>query len=187
MRGLGQEYTNAEASTGGDFERLPAGGYVCRIIEVADNPNGNEYSDKPYLYIVYDIAEGDYAGYYSDDWGRENRWAHDMRQYYTPASMGVFKGFLKSVDISNGTSFEAAAADGLDERKLTGLLIGLIIGEEEYESNKGEVRTRLKVRGVRPVQTIREGKFKPPELKKLPESEPTIPATPTINEDDLPF
>lgn len=187
MRALGQEYMNTEASTGGDFERLPAGGYVCRIIEATDYPNGNEYSDKPYLNIVYDIAEGEYAQFYSDDWGKENKWAHDMRQYYTPAAFGIFKGFLKAVDISNGTAFEAAAETGLDERKLVGLLIGLIIGEEEYRSNDGSVRTRLRVRGARPVQNIRDGKFKPPLLKELPGDDTPIPATPSLDESDLPF
>lgn len=185
MRALGQEYRQAEASTGGgDFQRLPAGGYVCRILKVKDH--GDE--QKPYLHFVYDIAEGDYAGYYSDDWGKENEWAHDMRQYYTPAAFGIFKGFLKSVDISNNTHFEDEAATGIDENRLIGKFIGLIIGEEEYESNQGEVKTKLRVRGVRPIQTIRDGKFKVPELKKLPlaEIDATIEPTP-MDADDLPF
>lgn len=183
MRALGQEYRQVEASGGGgDFQRLPAGGYVCKITEVEDH--GNEA--KPYLRVVYDIFEGEYAQFYADDWGKENKWAHDMRQYYTPAAFGIFKGFLKAVDISNGTAFEAAAETGLDERKLVGLLIGLIIGEEEYEANDGSIKTRLRVRGARPIQNIREGKFKQPELKKLPGSD-TIPATPSLNESDLPF
>ena len=182
MRALGQEYMYTEASTGGDFERLPAGGYVCKITKVEDH--GNEA--KPYLRVVYDIAEGEYAQFYSDDWGKDNEWAHDMRQYYTTAAFGIFKGFLKAVDISNGTAFEAAAETGLDERKMVGLLIGLIIGEEEYESNDGSIKTRLRVRGARPVQNIREGKFKQPELKKLPVETPTIPPTP-LDVDDIPF
>ena len=183
MRALGQEYRQVEASGGGgDFQRLPAGGYVCKITKVEDH--GNE--EKPYLRVVYDIFEGEYAQYYSDDWGKENEWAHDMRQYYTPAAFGIFKGFLKAIDISNGTAFEAAAETGLDERKMVGLLIGLIIGEEEYRSNDGSVRTRLRVRGARPVQNIRDGKFKQPELKTLPDEEP-IPLAPALDEGDLPF
>ena len=187
MRALGQEYKQAEASTG-EFERLPAGGYVCRIVRVEDC----DKEEKPYLHVVYDIAEGEYARFYDTDWGKDTShdWAHDMRQYYTPAAFGVFKGFLKAVDISNGTNLEATAEQGMDERKLCGLLIGLIIGEEEYESNTGDVRTRLRVRGTRPAQTIRDGKFKQPELKKLPlaEIDSMIEATPeTLNDDDLPF
>lgn len=184
MRGLGQEYTKAEAS-GGDFERLPAGGYICRIIKAEDH--GSE--QRPYLRILYDIAEGPYAGFYSDDWGKANEWAHDSRHYYTTAALGMFKGFLKAVDESNGTNFEPAAEMGFDERKLAGCLVGYIIGEEEYEGNDGTVKTRLKVRSSKPVQAIREGRFKQPEIKRLAGTnpDPEIPPEPAINEDDLPF
>lgn len=177
MKPLGQAYAQTEVSTPTEFERLPAGGYVCRITKVEDHDE-----DKPYLRIVYDIAEGRYISFYSDDWGVENEWAHDMRQYYTPAAFGVFKGFLKAVDISNGTDFEGAAAEGFDERSLVGQFIGLIIGEEEYESNDGSIKTRLRVRGARPVQNIREGRFKYPELKKLETEEPT-----PLGDDEFPF
>jgi len=184
MRALGQAYAQADASTGGgDFQRLPAGGYVCKITKVEDH--GSEL--KPYLRVVYDIFEGEYARFYSDDWSKENEWAHDMRQYYTPAAFGIFKGFLKAVDISNEGNFAEVAEKGFDEKLLVGCLVGLIIGEEEYESNDGSIKTRLRVRSVRPIQNIREGKFKQPELKKLPTYEPVIPADPDDTEDDLPF
>lgn len=191
MKGLGLDYQRAEAA-GSDFERLPAGGYVCRIISATDYPDAKDKNGnpKPYLDIVYDIAEGDHAGYYSDDWGKENTWAHSVRWYYTKAALGVFKGNLKSVDESNGTSFETAAQTGIDERKLAGCLVGMIIGYEEYESNDGSVKTRLRVRSTRPVAAIREGRFKRPELKRLPvtETDPMIPSKPdSISEDDLPF
>lgn len=178
MKPLGQAYAQTEVSGGTDFVRLPAGGYVCRIAKVEDNDG-----EKPYLRIVYDIAEGQYADFYSDDWGKENEWAHDMRQYYTTAAFGIFKGFLKAVDISNGTSFEAEAENGFDEHRLVGKLVGLIIGEEEYESNDGSVKTRLRVRGSRPAQNIREGRFKYPELKKLETSDEPLP----ISDDEFPF
>ena len=189
MRGLGQEYQNATASNGGDFETLPPGGYVCKITSAKDYPNGNEFSDKPYLEIVYDIAEGEHAGFYNDDWGKAHEWAHSTRWYYTPAALGMFKGNLKAVDDSNGTSFEDNAVDGIDERRLAGCLVGMIIGEEEYASNTGETRIRLNVRGIRPAATIREGRFKVPELKKLAANEePLIPSKPeNTNLEDLPF
>ena len=189
MKGLGLDYQRAEAATQTEYQKLPAGGYVCRITKATDFPNGNEYSDKPYLEIEYDIAEGEYAGYYSDEWGKTNTWAHSTRWYYSPKALGMFKGCLKAVDESNGTSFETAAATGIDERRLAGCLVGMIIGEEEYKSNTGEVRTRLEVRGTRAVQVIREGKFKQPELKKLeadvPDLIPSKPDAPVG--DDLPF
>ena len=184
MRALGQEYRMADASIGGgDYEKLPAGGYVCRITKVEDH--GNEL--KPYLHIVYDIAEGDHARFYADEWGKENEWAHDMRQYYTPAAFGIFKGFLKAIDISNDGNFAEVAENGFDEKMLKGCLIGLIIGEEEYRGNDGSIKTRMRVRGVRPLQQIREGKFKFPEIKKLEPDAPQIAPTPSLDEGDLPF
>ena len=44
----------------GDSRRLPAGGYVCKYTNVEDN------SDKNYLYMEFDIAEGEYKGYYKE-------------------------------------------------------------------------------------------------------------------------
>ena len=183
---LGENYRDAEASNGGtDFKRLPPGGYVCTIKKVT-NYSQNE---KPYLHIVYDIREGEYADFYADEWGKDNEWAHDNRHYYSEAAFGMFKGFLKAIDESNNTDFADQAEYGLDEQRLVGKAIGYIIGEEEYEGNDGTVKTRLRVRGARPIQQIREGRFKEPELKKLTtKTEPIVPSKPeNANLDDLPF
>lgn len=183
MRGLGENYRNVDASTGSDFEKLPPGGYVCTIKKVINR------EDKSYLQIVYDIREGQYADFYNNDWGKNNEWAHTCYHSYTDKAYGIFKGFLKAVDESNNTDFVEQAVDNWDEQRLIGKAIGYIIGEEEYESNTGEVRTSLKVRRTVPIQTIREGRFKQPELKKLAaESDPLIPSKPdAVNTEDLPF
>ena len=185
MLTLGEAYRDTEASTATEFEKLPPGGYVCAIKKVTNHPEG----DKPYLHIVYDIREGKYAGFYSDEWGQENEWAHDNRHYYSEAALGMFKGFLKAVDESNNTDFAEQAEFGLDEQRLIGKTIGYIIGEEEYRGNDGSIKTRLKVRGTRPAQQIREGRFKQPETKKLETSVPElIPSKPDdANLEELPF
>ena len=183
MRALGSAYRDTEASAGTDFEKLPPGGYVCTIKSVTDHHEG----DKPYLHIVYDIREGQYADYYSDDWGKTNTWAHDNRHYYSEAALGMFKGFLKAFDESNGTNFAEMAETGFDEQMMVGRAIGYIIGEEEYRANDGSIKTRLRVRGTRSVQQIRDGKFKFPEIRKLEEPAPQIEPTPNLDESDLPF
>ena len=52
-------YNNIDPNEGGSFGNLPEGGYVCVITKVTDKP------DKEYLEIEYDIAEGDFAGWWS--------------------------------------------------------------------------------------------------------------------------
>lgn len=183
MLKLGEAYRDAAASTSTEFEKLPPGGYVCTIKKVTNHPEG----DKPYLHIVYDIREGKYADFYADEWGQENEWAHENRHYYSEAALGMFKGFLKAVDESNNTDFEEQAEFGLDEQRLIGKAIGYIIGEEEYRGNDGSVKTRLKVRGARPIQAIRDGKFKQPETKKLETSVPDTYEPTPVADGELPF
>ena len=185
MKGLGETYRNTEAS-GGDFEKLPPGGYVCTIKKVINN------EPKSYLQIVFDIREGEYMDFFNTDWGKDNEWAHTCYHSYSEKAYGLFKGFLKAVDESNNTDFMEQAVGNWDEQRLIGKAIGYIIGEEEYESNKGDIRTSLKVRRTVPINVIREGKYKMPELKKLATksdtTEPIIPSKPDkVNLDDIPF
>lgn len=167
-----------------DFEKLPAGGYVCAIMNVEDFP------EKEYLAITYDIAEGDYADYYSDDWGKEHPYAHRFVRSYKEKAMGMMKGFLKAVDESNGTNFGESITTGLDEHRLVGRLVGLILREEEYESNRGDIRRRLAVHRAVSIDTIRSGNYKVPDLKRL-DCNTDTPQTPAgfepVSVDDMPF
>ena len=49
------DMTNVQEA--GEFDRLPAGAYACVI------RNAEDFSQKEYLKITYDIAAGKYAGY----------------------------------------------------------------------------------------------------------------------------
>ena len=183
MKPLGKAYADAEASTG-DFKKLPAGGYIARITAVEDK------DDKEYLSITFDIAEGEFKGFYGDDWGKEHPYAHSFVRSYKDKALGMFKGFLKAVDESNGTNYEKQAEKGFKEQELVGKVVGVLIGYEEYMSNRGEVRERTTVTATRSVETIRTGNYKVPELKKYV-SEPApvspVPGFEGIKADDLPF
>lgn len=183
MRPLGKAYKDAEASTG-DFKRLPAGGYIAKITAVEDK------DDKEYLNITFDIAEGEFKGFYSDEWGKEHPYAHTFVRSYKEKALGMFKGFLKAVDESNGTQFEKRAEKGFPEQELVGKVVGILIGYEEYTSNRGDVRERTTVTGTRTVETIRSGNYKVPELKKLQQSAPAqspVPGFEAVKDEDLPF
>jgi len=183
MKPLGKAYKDAEASTG-EFRRLPAGGYIAKITGVEDK------DDKEYLNITFDIAEGEFKGFYSDEWGKAHPYAHTFVRSYKEKALGMFKGFLKAVDESNGTNFEEQAVKGFPENRLVGLLVGVLIGYEEYMSTRGEIRERTTVTATRTVETIRSGNYKVPELKKLanaPASTSPVEGFEAVNEADLPF
>lgn len=179
MRAL-KGYNEAQAT--GEYERLPIGGYVIRITDVKDEVAKN------YLTITYDIAEGQYRGFYKDTDADHVR-SHQFIRSYKEAALGMLKAFISAVDKTNGTKFgESIEERGLDERQLVGKLLGVVIGEEEYESNQGELKTALKVRTCMEADKIRKGQFKMPELKKLEKDEGKIPSgfTP-FNDNDIPF
>ena len=182
MRPLGKEYADAKAMTG-DFKRLPAGGYIAKITAVEDK------ADKLYLNVTFDIAMGEFKGFYADEWGKAHPYAHTFVRSYKEKALGMFKGFLKAVDESNGTDFEKRAENGFPEQELVGKLIGVVIGYEEYINDMGETRERVRVAATRSVDTIKSGNFTVPEVKKA-NSAPAQAAPAgfeAVNPDDLPF
>lgn len=139
--------------------RLTAGGYVCGIVRAEDVP------EKEYLRIEFDIAEGPYKNYFRDLRDRLNldKWPSGgvLIRSYKEKAQPFFKSFLTSVQNSNpGYVFQN------DEATLSRKLIGMVLGEEEYEYN-GEVKTRLRVSSTHSVKAIRDKDFTVPEKKCL--------------------
>lgn len=161
-------------------DRLTPGGYVCGIVRAEDVP------DKEYLRIEFDIAEGPYKNYFRElrDRLALDKWPGGgvLVRSYKPKAQPFFKAFLTSVQCSNpGYAFNN------DESTLTRKLVGLVLGEEEYEYN-GEIKTRLRVQSVRSVKAIRDGDFTVPEKKCLAPSAAPAPVYEPIDDDgDLPF
>ena len=158
MKPLGKAYADATANTG-DFQRLPAGGYIAKITAVKD------VDDKSYLRLTFDIAEGEKRGFYANT-DADHEYTHQFIRSYKETALGMFKGFLKAVDNSNGTNFEPQAEKGFAEQQLVGKIVGILVGYEEYVSDRGDIRERMRV-NTRSAETIRSGNFTVPELKKL--------------------
>ena len=170
-------WDEVQASTD-EFKKLPPGGYICAILSAEDVPK------KEYIKIVYDIAAGEYADYYSDDWGKDNLWAHTIYRSYKESAAGMFKAFINAIEESNkGYKWN------FDEKTLKGKLIGIVLGEEEYIGNDGSVKTRLKDRSTKSVRDIEENRFRIPKIKKLEEEQGTGSSAPAgfVESDDLPF
>lgn len=181
------DMTNVQETS--DFKSLLPGAYICKICGVEDFP------EKEYLKIIYDIAQGDFAGYYTDirkshpDWA----WSGAYVKSYKTKALPMLKRFCSAVSKSNGNYVFDAGTVNSDETTLIGKKIGLLFGEEEYYSNSGELKTRLYVAREFPVDAIGSQKTpKKREVEKAPaggfkkpdESFMTIPETAG---EDVPF
>lgn len=155
------DLTNVQES--GDYKRPDAGAYICKITGVED------VSDKQYMFVWYDIAEGEFAGYYTDMRTNNPEWTGAGRyvKSYKPKALPMLKRFCSAVSKSNGSYVFDAGKVNSDEKSLIGKKIGLIFREEEYYGNDGEKKTRLIVHGEFPVADI--AKQFVPSVKKLAE------------------
>ncbi len=136
----------------GNFIRPTAGAYICVITDVED------IKDKEYLKVYYDIDDGPFKGYYTEtrtahpDW----LWMGAYVKSYKPTALSLFKRFCSAVSKSNGNFVFDAGEVNAEEKTLVGKRIGLILQEEEYESNTGDIRTRLKVAREFPIDKLAE-------------------------------
>ena len=195
-----RDYEEATASTG-DYQRMGAGGYVAQIQAVrTDGPASygkgriDYVNSKEYVKLIYDIAEGDFAGRFSDDYwsGEDKDYGHQI--FLSWKNMGAFKGNIQALDESN-PGFDALAAFQADRWELfIGKKVGIVLGEEEYRANDGTVKTKLGLPRLKSVQDIRAGKFKVPAPKKLKDDEQGYNAAPakadmseSVYDEDIPF
>jgi hypothetical protein len=158
-----QGYDEAEVITG-DFKKISLGGHVCQIknARIETTTTGKEV-----LIIQFDIANGDCANFYTEDYQR--RFLNDpdakyhgiYRQLTEGNSTKFFKGLLTAIENSNkGYVFN------WDEKSLKGKFFGGVFGEEQYLNSKGEAKMSTKCRFIRSVEQILAG-VKVPEPKML--------------------
>lgn len=183
----------------GDFEQLKAGGYICKIISAKEeeSKNGNRM-----LVVAFDIAEGEHEGFYKRKYDEAVKNNKDINNKVKWPNNGVhrlmiedkdgncnkfFKGFITVVEKSNaGYDFKA---NKYDEKTLKDKLFGGIFGEEEYERMDGKIGTTVKIRWIRSVESIEDGKYEIPEIKRLPNSQSNNMFSVAVenSDDDLPF
>jgi len=165
-----------EIKAAGANERPTAGGYVCIIKKVTDDPN------KELLHIEYDIAEGPFKSYAADTAERAGFWPLDFTKSYKTKALGFFKAMIEAIEATN-----SGFTWTWDEKKLVNKGVGIILREEEYENRNGQLRTRLKPYAFCTANDIRTGNFTVPEAKLLDH----VTATPAFTEEEdtgeLPF
>lgn len=172
-----ENWDNIEASK--DFENLPIGGYVFKIVKVEADNNA---SGKPYLKIMCDVAEGKYKNFAN---GNEKS-LRRMRAYYQGNAGGLFKRFVEAVENCN-----SGYKWNWQEQTLVGKVFGaVLIGREYLDDNKVKLATEISYVTTTTVDKIRKGDFKVPDIEKLPADQIPVENAPVYNEvadDGLPF
>jgi len=155
------------AAYDGSNERLPAGGYICRILKawVETTMSGSEQ-----LVLALEISEGEYTGYFNRQYTSrlENKpkakWPCVFKQF-TLNTEGetnpFFKGMIKSIEESNNGYKWNWQEAGLQNK-----MIGMIFREEEFEAMDGTIKTTVRPAFPRSVQRIRNG-VEIPEIRRL--------------------
>ena len=163
-----EQWNANKAAQPGEFTNLPAGGYVCKIVdsEFTTSKAGNDM-----LNLKLDVAEGDFANYYQYFFDRFKNWNNNAiyRQLILDQKKnvsGFFKGLLEIIEDSN-PNFTAYANNSVDTNALVGKRIGFVFAEEEYQKQNGDIATRAVARFPKTVSDIRDGDFTIPPLKKL--------------------
>ena len=173
----------------GGKETLPAGGYVCQIMnaKVEDGDWGST------LVIAHDVCEGEYKDIFKRDYENNTREDKKWRGTFRlrlPKDDGSeqdtwkkrsLSNFLWAIEQSNpGFSFD------WDEKKLKGKKIGLLYRNKEWAYNDRTGWT-TEAAGTESIENIREGKFRALKDKALPQK--AVSAFTEEGEDDglLPF
>lgn len=180
----------------GEYKPLPAGGYVCRIMQVEE---GQSKSGNDMITISLDIYEGDFADYYALQYKNDKRdnkkWGCRVFQTVLNSNgftNAGFKTFLTSVERSN-PGFAVQWGERFCEC-LKGRLVGGLFGREEYENNSGALKWNTKCRSFRSVDTIRNGDYEIPEDKPLaptsygaPDADGFMNIPDSVDDEGLPF
>ncbi|MBO7251779.1 MAG: hypothetical protein J6V25_04040 [Oscillospiraceae bacterium] len=148
-----------------DIRNPVPGGYAAKITRVEDN------EEKEYLKIEWEFADGEFKGVNKEVYDAFGFWPLAFVCSYKEKALRFFKGFKTAVENSN-----PRYVFNNDPQSLVGKFVGVVLGEEEYLSKKGEVRKRLYVAEKRSGKAIRDGEYEIPALKRLPSSAAAAPS-----------
>lgn len=141
--------------------KLPAGAYVCNIINVKYEKATDDRSDR--LLLQIDIFEGEHRSFFSkqfnENTAEDKKWKGIIRMY-VPKDDGsekddwtkrIFAGWIDAVEQSNpGYLWD------WDENKLKGKLIGVVFGETGTVINSRQVVYTEPRFGVA-IEKVRDG------------------------------
>lgn len=182
-------YANTQRATADGFNRLPAGNYVIKIMQVEELTSK---TGKPMVCVSYDIAEGEqkdfYANAYKADTREDKKWG-GRTWIVTEDNEGNcsrgFKSFTECIEESNA-GFTIPWGEGF-AKSLKNKLVGVQMRDEEYLTNKGDYRMSAKVAYWNTADDIRNGKCSELMPKYLDHSAPKFEDVAAGIDEDLPF
>lgn len=184
-------FNGFEAKKSGTREKLPAGGYIAKIL----NAEVVDYSWGSVLLISFDIAEGEHKDFFKTDYKNQDSEDKKWRGTYRlriPLDDGseqdgwtkrTFGNAIWAVEDSNrGFHWD------WDEAMLKGKFVGVLYRNREWEMN-GNTGWTTECCALAGVDDIHQGNFKMPKDKPLKEKSSSSAFTPVDEEngDDLPF
>lgn len=181
-------YASATAYT--EAEKLPAGGYILKILNVEELT----YYWGSVLRVDFDIADGEYKDFYRRNYANQNqedkKWKGSYRLNIPKDdgsekdnwTMRAFKTAIQAVEDSNSSYHW-----NWDEKTLVGKTVGGLFRNKEYEYD-GKRGFFTECCAFKDTDTIKSGKFTVPADKLLQANTTTdfVPV-PNINDDDTPF
>lgn len=173
-------YDNAIAQEGPE-EYPKAEAYIFRCVNAVEttsktkeDKDGNQTGGNPMVVLDLDIARGPFAGFYTKkfagDKREEKKWPVKYYQLVTDEQIERYKGMIESFRKSN-KAFPAEAFSGAahDIKKLTGLEIGGVMQDEEYEKRDGSIGCVAKMAYLCSAERVEKGEarlFPKKTLKK---------------------
>ena len=144
-----------EVTAASKSKRLPVGGYVCRIIAVENDER------KERLEVTYEIAEGQYAGFYEN----AESWKHQFRVSYSDKGETFFKAFLDALVASNPKFSIKKWQAKSDEQEFVGLTFGGLFQTVWKESERSGWIAVTKCRDQVGADIVRKGTFTLPAIE----------------------
>lgn len=169
-----QGYDAAPAYTG-EFAQLPAGLYVCKIFGAREE----ELNGHRYFAMQFDIAEGEYEGFYHKRYGQEKQRSQNAkykgihRQNMEEQGLPFFKGLMTSVERSNQGYHFPWGTQG-NEKTLVGKKFGAVMGRRQFLTNDNEKRFVTEIFQIRSLDGLKDAKI--PEDRLLEEAPQAAPA-----------